>query len=153
MKKLFLPIIASLALFMTSCIGGDVYETTTGSDLELITTTITVNPNQWYVDGTPGQEGTTLVSEWTVRDLDQSVKTYGMVQVSHYFYDSRNNYVEHPLPYMLPYAGNPSNVLENVRCYIEYDKHAITFVIESSDFQCYPRDEPYMFKISILKPR
>ena len=55
MKKLFLPIIASLALFMTSCIGGDVYETTSGSDLDLITTTIAVQPNQGYIDGTPGQ--------------------------------------------------------------------------------------------------
>ncbi|MBR4197273.1 MAG: hypothetical protein IKQ94_00705 [Bacteroidales bacterium] len=153
MKKLFLPIIASLALFMTSCIGGDVYETTSGSDLDLITTTIAVQPNQWYIDGTPGQEGAALVSEWTVRELDQSVKKYGMVQVSYYFYDDQNHYVEHPLPYILPYYDNPTNVLENLRCFIEYDSHTITFVLESSDFQCYPREVPYMFKVSILKPR
>ena len=153
MKKLFLPIIASLALFMTSCIGGDVYETTTGSDLELITTTIAVQPHQWDVDGTPGQEGTALVSEWTGRELDQSVKKYGMVQVSYYFYDDHNNYVEHPLPYVLPYYDTPSNVLENLRCFIEYDRHTITFVIEASDFMCVPREDTYMFKVSILKPR
>ena len=155
MKKLLLPIIA-LSVLITGCIGGDVYESpssdrTYQSDLELITTNITVRPNQWVVDGTPGEEGTALISEWAVRELTQDVIDHSMVQVSYTFYDNKGSLVEHPLPYILPWQGSPSNVLETFRCFFERGK--ITLVIESSDFQCYPREENHTFKVKILRYR
>ena len=153
MKKLFLPIIAfALSMLVTSCIGGDVYETNESySDLELQTMTVTVQPDQWEVDGTPGTEGATLISEWSVIEITQTVLNYGSVQVSYFFYDEHNRYVEHPLPYVLPYYDTPSNIIETYRCF--YERGKITFVIEASDFQCVIPRDPVCFKIAVLSPR
>lgn len=143
-------------MLITSCIGGDVYEspsndrTSGNGDLELIIKNITVRPNQWVVDGTPGNEGATLISEWSIREISQYVLENGMMQVSYTFVDDYNNLVEHPLPYILPYAGSP-NTLETFRWFAERGK--LTLVIESSDFQCYSREGDLDFKVSILKYR
>lgn len=155
MKRLILPIIA-LSMLITSCIGGDVYETRSDDgynypDLELTTVNITVRPNQWVIDGTPGQEGTTLISEWSVREITNAVMNYGEVFVSYTFVDGQGNLVQHPLPYILPYAGSPASVMETYRFYKERGK--IFFVIESSDFQCYVPEDNVDFKVSILCPR
>ncbi|MBP5240372.1 MAG: hypothetical protein J6Z26_00535 [Bacteroidales bacterium] len=156
MKRLILPLIA-LSMLITSCIGGDVYEspsndrTSGNGDLELITKTITVHPNQWVIDGTPGNEGAVLISEWSIRELSQYVLENGLVQVSYVFYDNNDNLVEHPLPYILPYVGSPANTLETYRWFAERGR--LTLVIESSDFQCYTREGDLDFKVSILKYR
>ncbi len=154
MKKLILPIIA-LSMLVTGCIGGDVYESPSGgvyeSDLELISKTITIRPDQWEVDGNPGEEGAVLVSEWALRELTQDVIDNGMVQVSYAFVGIRGNLVLHPLPYILPYQGNPAAVLETYRCSPE--KGILTFYIEDSDFQCYIPEQPLTFKVQILRHR
>ena len=156
MKKLILPIIA-LSMLITSCIGGDVYESPNtsrdynNSDFELITTTITVRPNQWVVDGNPGEEGAVLISEWSIRELTQSVLDNGMVQVFYVFESDNGSLVEHPLPYMLPYYDTPANVIENYRYYLERGK--LTLVIEGSDFQCYIPENNLDFVVKILRYR
>ena len=149
MKRLILPVIAIL-LITTSCIG-DIYDN--GSNTELQTVNITIRPNQWVVDGTPGHEGACLISEWSVPQLTQEVLKYGIVQTLYTFYDESYPYqlVEHPLPYVLPYAGSPSNVIETYRCFYELGK--VTFVIESQDFQCYVPNENVDFKITMLRNR
>ena len=154
MKKLILPLVCILFL-ATSCIEGDTYEYSSRtrddqSSLTMTTQIITVQPNQWEVVGTAGTEGALLESVWEVPGITNNVMNYGKVMVSYIYYNRSGEMVEHPLPYILPYAGTDggANVLENYRFVTE--PGYIIFTIEDSDFQCYIPDEAKKFKVTIL---
>ncbi len=154
MKRLILPVVIALTMLMTSCIGGDVYETGGSSypELSLQTFNITVHPRQWRIDGVPGEEGCTLMYDCSIPALTQDVIEKGMVQVVYYYYDEvLGIYKDHPLPYILPMFDTPSNRIETYRYFCTSGQ--ISFIIEDSDFQCYRPAYDINFKISILRNR